>query len=1614
MNCSAAPQEDDITKWHANIIVPELDNTVFHFHITYTRDYPNSAPKVKNCTHINHPNVFSTYICLDILTMSEETKNTPFRGWTSAYTISSLLVQLQSFLFESITTRESAKCRMKTTAKSFSCRTCDHKGNSLDQIWPEISCIGENSAVAICPAAPAPAVEPEEEKIFFLEICDNVVLSCFFEFCDPDTLSKVRFLSGGNARAVELAYLRKLYKCFYTLKTLDDENMVMGIGAKKFIMPKRSRKTRKKTNCLQQLHGSFDYLSHEAHTMGVRNNIWKDRDFDWFLPLYINSAHGRKSLPLAEKCILELWNDKELTSKNYTTGFKTVSPDMILNALIKLMNTTVVNMMKTVEDLEAGELQLFDSIKALEGYSSVHHLLLAFVDKYPVIKDSANNKVKRFIDDPLMRDKEVTPDVGELLVCLAISDFDWDDFSPAWIQETFIRSSRWICSKHPNLLTIENCSSCVRLTQSFTATRTGKRLAMFQRFFISEVCCPSHLRGRKDKNRVLLQEYNNRLGYPQKGMAEKLQDHSRKVIGCTNWWDYFTLVDFCVPSAAHLSAWLRNGVQISALKEYHNKNSVLRYAENWITMPTETHQTDGLNCICAGSLFKLPEGCKVIRGNNNKAKPTLIKKPKEGIDICFVLDCTGSMGSWIDSAKKQIVNIIGKVTKESKCDVRFAIAGYRDHQGEGSYGDKFIVKKFDFTRSAKTAEARVSKYSAGGGADYPEAMCCAMKAAAEMSWNRESHQIVILIADAPPHGLNSKGSDSYPDGCPCGADSLRIAHTMTKNGIVIYPVDCGHDDAERQTFFHGLARISGGYALDMKDAKLLPEIVLGACREESLMDSLAKTITPFYEVCLKNHAGGRFEQHCRSVYAECSARNISVKSSLPPDKYDQTVEHQVDGLAFCTDLKQAKALAKSEHYISINRQTKLSSYMKRPVTQDQVTKCMKRMQTKLTERRFLAEGCQYKSSQRFTKDAFQVRWKKYKARKGLKNFSPWNKLKFEQKQLYCKIPDGAKIRAAERSQQKRGAKLCSGLITASLIGKDIEVKIGEKYQKVKVLKIMNSKGRVIVQSEDGFELSIRDTDPWRRKVSNEPAWGKKKEQAPKQEAVPQQPTVEDRVSVPAIVTEPRPVVPQPSRVVGGPTSASQRKQIPFVIGQIVECTNDPKIAVYKGTVVKLAPLTIQVGTNPPAQFRFYRALENQPVVPVVCEPVERKPDPVVIAPSSPVPAIETKSNPVPPAEVVTTKSNPASKFFIGQIVECTDDPKIEILTGVVQSVNPVTVKVEGRPVAQYRFKRTAYVMPSVPTPSSIEIPNIERTVRATPSPASEPTPAAAAAPIAPPAPVPECTAKCCMHVVEPKVEEAVAKTEKKYKYEIGQMVNCTNDPEKEVLVGIVTFLEPQLKIKADGRNLSEVFQFVRPVKTTEYKSQFCLPIYAHIPKNQAIEIEGENASGDVHYKPVRFTRAKKKQLRNQRYKQRFNRNGDNKVIGHIKPRTTIQVVKFNGNKNYAYVLGEVSGWIRARNQHRYLIVDASKKVEKILPTIVVSGLTEDTTGEVLKKKCMQYGSRPVGEIEIYMDGFGRYAEIQFEKHEQAECIKIIGLSYFGTKFEIAWQEEYIAYYEIGL
>jgi len=67
---TAAPLDDSIFKWHANIRGPA--NTVyaggvFHLEITFPENYPVSPPSIELFTNVPHANVFGRKLCLDML-----------------------------------------------------------------------------------------------------------------------------------------------------------------------------------------------------------------------------------------------------------------------------------------------------------------------------------------------------------------------------------------------------------------------------------------------------------------------------------------------------------------------------------------------------------------------------------------------------------------------------------------------------------------------------------------------------------------------------------------------------------------------------------------------------------------------------------------------------------------------------------------------------------------------------------------------------------------------------------------------------------------------------------------------------------------------------------------------------------------------------------------------------------------------------------------------------------------------------------------------------------------------------------------------------------------------------------------------------------------------------------------------------------------------------------------------------------------------------------------------------------------------------------------------------------------------------------------------------------
>ncbi|CAF1284021.1 unnamed protein product [Didymodactylos carnosus] len=165
-------------------------------------------------------------------------------------------------------------------------------------------------------------------------------------------------------------------------------------------------------------------------------------------------------------------------------------------------------------------------------------------------------------------------------------------------------------------------------------------------------------------------------------------------------------------------------------------------------------------------------------------RPELAKHDSSILDLVFVLDCTGSMGSYIDSATQNIRSIVEEIVISEKSDIKLALVEYRDHPPQDH---TFVTRAHDFTASVKQMKGWLEDCTAVGGGDAPEAVADAMHDVLKLSWRAEATKICILITDAPPHGLDPSG-DSFPNGCPNGLDPIKIAREMAEKHITLYTV----------------------------------------------------------------------------------------------------------------------------------------------------------------------------------------------------------------------------------------------------------------------------------------------------------------------------------------------------------------------------------------------------------------------------------------------------------------------------------------------------------------------------------------------------------------------------------------------------------------------------------------------------------------------------------------------------------------------------------------------------------------------------------------------------------------------------------------------------------
>lgn len=101
------------------------------------------------------------------------------------------------------------------------------------------------------------------------------------------------------------------------------------------------------------------------------------------------------------------------------------------------------------------------------------------------------------------------------------------------------------------------------------------------------------------------------------------------------------------------------------------------------------------------------------------------------VDVCFLMDCTGSMGSWIDMCKNKIEEIVDLITKtySASTQLRLSFVGYRDIKDT----PRFSIHPFTTNPSALKTFIQREAVASGGG-DFPEDIAGGLKKTLELDW----------------------------------------------------------------------------------------------------------------------------------------------------------------------------------------------------------------------------------------------------------------------------------------------------------------------------------------------------------------------------------------------------------------------------------------------------------------------------------------------------------------------------------------------------------------------------------------------------------------------------------------------------------------------------------------------------------------------------------------------------------------------------------------------------------------------------------------------------------------------------------------------------------------
>ncbi|KAH6909938.1 hypothetical protein BKA70DRAFT_180435 [Coprinopsis sp. MPI-PUGE-AT-0042] len=288
-------------------------------------------------------------------------------------------------------------------------------------------------------------------------------------------------------------------------------------------------------------------------------------------------------------------------------------------------------------------------------------------------------------------------------------------------------------------------------------------------------------------------------------------------------------------------------------------------------------------------------------------------KQRHILDIVFLQDSTGSQGTYIQACKAAITDICNKVSEHmgspaspsAEAPIRFGLIAFRDHPPQDT---SYVTKNFGFTSSVGEMKKWLGGLVASGGGDGPEASTAAMADALNMDWRQSEDdeaeggkkgvkvvKIVVLVTDAPPHGLGESG-DGFPKGSPDQNDPLEIARQMAEHGISLYVIACEPTLSHYKhavDFYRALTEITSGRMVPLLNASQLGDYIIGSALETLATEEL---IAQFQDTILEDvyGQGKSVEEVIERVQQQLAQQKVQMQTLQVDDVYAPSKEAEAN------------------------------------------------------------------------------------------------------------------------------------------------------------------------------------------------------------------------------------------------------------------------------------------------------------------------------------------------------------------------------------------------------------------------------------------------------------------------------------------------------------------------------------------------------------------------------------------------------------------------------------------------------------------------------------------------------------------------------------------------